>query len=324
VTAWGALLAAIAVVSLPTFAQAPGALPSEALPTGAEAPTASTVETAGLGSASGSAAVAADQAPAVAVDGAGSTGQPGPTDQAPLGDPAVTPSGGADVCAPDGSGDCAAVDLSESPVAPKAGGPEDPLFQRLLGGGPVEPAPVVAPAVGFGFESPTIPSWLWVVGILGGGALLLLRSRSMRALRGPDAISVVSRTQLGKDGNLAVVEVIEADGERRRLLVGFGSGAPRLVADLGRPMPEAEAAEASQPVASAAVQRVAPPPPANAASAWAKAVRGAETPDARRVPGPLVGGRPSALEHRHDLIKEVLAERTDDDPSDPSARGMLG
>lgn len=215
----------------------------------------------------------------------------------------------------------------ETPPDPMASTPrEQALYDRLLGAderGPgVELEP---PASGLDIEAPTVPGWLWVVGGVGGVALVLLRSRSLKALRGPDAISVVSRSQLGKDGSLAVIEVAEADGEKRRLLVGFGGGAPRLVADLGRPFPDAP--EAFIPLAPAPLVDPAdargsrprggatgegPPPIANAANAWARAVRDSGGP------GPAPGTR-GRLERRHDLIEEVLAEREEDD-----VRGVSG
>jgi len=50
-------------------------------------------------------------------------------------------------------------------------------------------------------------------------------------------MTVVSRTSLGDKSHLIVVDVTGADGERRRLLVGTGTGAPSLVADLGAVAP---------------------------------------------------------------------------------------
>jgi hypothetical protein len=37
---------------------------------------------------------------------------------------------------------------------------------------------------------------------------------------------------MGKDGTLALIEVHDGDSRKRRLLVGLGGGAPRLVADV--------------------------------------------------------------------------------------------
>jgi len=209
----------------------------------------------------------------------------------------------------------------------EATGEERALYDRLLGasGEGSDGDAVAPPPPGMGIEPPSVPGWLWVVGIVCGLGLLFLRSRSLKSLRGPDAISVVSRSQLGKDGSLAVVEVAEADGEKRRLLVGFGSGSPRLVADLGRPFPELPVSGPAPLVdrAGALGPRPAPRPDAelsgsvpvssgrsNAAGAWARAVRDAGGP----APAPtLTAAQAGRLERRHDLIEEVLAERGDDD-----------
>ncbi|MEC7949148.1 MAG: hypothetical protein VX265_16380 [Myxococcota bacterium] len=216
----------------------------------------------------------------------------------------------------------------ETVADPMASTPrEQALYERLLGADETRPVSDAdtPPAAGLDIEAPTVPGWLWVVGGVGGVGLLLLRSRSLKALRGPDAIAVVSRSQLGKDGSLAVVEVAEADGEKRRLLVGFGGGAPRLVADLGRPFPDApdgfvplaptplvERAEERGPRARAGGAGAGPQPSAKAANAWARAVRESGGP------GPAPGTR-GRLERRHDLIEEVLAEREEDD-----VRGVSG
>jgi len=47
-----------------------------------------------------------------------------------------------------------------------------------------------------------------------------------------------------------LIEVLDADGERRRLLVGTGAGAPNLVADLGQVA--VAAAPESTPIVQAA------------------------------------------------------------------------
>ena len=259
---------------------------------------------------------------AAPVDGAGVAPA---TEGAAAGPSALAGSQGDGAPASDAIGD---VTPEPQPVAPAPG--EQVLYERLLGQqDPALPASGTEGTQGLalGVEAPTVPGWLWVVGILGGAALLLLRSRSLKALRGPAAIGVLSRSHLGKDGSLAIVEVAEADGEKRRLLVGFGGGAPRLVADLGRPFPEAEeaglaelAGRAAQtgPRAAAGDGGRKPagsePSRGNAASAWARAVREAGPGE---VPPQAAGN--GRLERRHDLIQEVLAERGDDDP-----RGVVG
>jgi hypothetical protein len=315
----GALLAALLVLSTAPPARAQDTPPAEPPPAAAAAARVGVEDAAPLEAAQAVPSPDAADAPAdLGEPGAGEAVQPGAQPHAP---------------APPSDGGAAAPAEGADPLAATPG--EKALYDRLLGGGePTETAPATgAPPAGLGIDAPSVPGWLWVVGILGGAGLLFLRSRSLKALRGPDAIEVLSRSQLGKDGSLAVVEVAEADGEKRRLLVGFGSGAPRLVADLGRPFPDEP-----QPVAASLVERAAAagprspveepspavegapeaPPRANAASAWARAMRDAG--GAAAAPAPQVTPAAAArLERRHDLIQEVLAEREDDD-----VRGVVG
>lgn len=208
-------------------------------------------------------------------------------------------------------------------------------FERLFGdASPAETAPTTPPRL----PAPQMPLWLW--GLLGLMLLALLVSR--RTLfsgkrEADDGILVTSRTSLGREGNLAVVEVGDGTGGRRRLLVGFGSGAPRLVADL-TPMPEvlALAQETLGPRAiptvveaeetpSATTRRTPPPQrgPSVAdrplAAGPSDAERGGGLTTSQRWESALEaeGAAPPArrtatrpLESRGDLIAEVLAERT--------------
>lgn len=257
-------------------------------------------------------AVPEGAAPAQVRDAAGGTEALGPGDGA---GPPATESG-----APDPE---PVMGARASDIPPGPG--ERVLYDRLLGtdvGGGSTAGEGTGPALGLDVQPPAVPTWLWVVGLLGGVGLLLLRSRTMKVLSGPKPIEVMTRTALGKDGSLAVVEVTEADGEKRRLLVGFGGGAPRLVADLGRPFPDVVPGAVDDRAVAALHGRVAESGPrvvgggvktadgsrSNATAAWARAVRDA---DGGSLPPQAASGR---LERRHDLIKEVLAERGDDDP----------
>jgi hypothetical protein len=76
------------------------------------------------------------------------------------------------------------------------------------------------------------PWWSWPLGLFAIGALLIVRSRVQRQRVPIEAIHVVSRQHMGKDGTLALIEVQDGDSRKRRLLVGLGGGAPRLVADV--------------------------------------------------------------------------------------------
>ena len=226
----------------------------------------------------------------------------------------------------EGAEEAAPADAEPAPAADAL--PADPVYERLLGGEPeARPDAAVAPPA---LRAPQMPVWLW--GILALMVVALIASRrSLLPKRGKDeGIDVRSRATLGKDGNLAVVEVGDGVGGRRRLLVGFGTGAPRLVADL---TPLAEFAppasgdlDGGAPV-GATLDRVvddagtapvrerptlvrAVEEPATGAmdpnDRWEEALRQAEGKAeraARRRP-------PRPLERRGDLIAEVLAERT--------------
>lgn len=119
---------------------------------------------------------------------------------------------------------------AEAPAAP---GATDTTYTRLFGGaGAAAPAETAAPAPSaWGLAGP-----LALLAAAGFGAWKL--KRSVPALAGARPIDVVGRQPLGDRGALVLVDVIDAEGERRRLLVGTGGGPPTLVADLGlAPLP---------------------------------------------------------------------------------------
>jgi hypothetical protein len=103
---------------------------------------------------------------------------------------------------------------------------ESEAYARLFAEGAEESAP--APS------EPVLPGWIYPAAL---GFFGLWAATRLRAPQGGDvptaAMSVVSRTPLGDRSHLLVVDVTGADGERRRLLIGTGTGAPSLVADLG-------------------------------------------------------------------------------------------
>ena len=76
-----------------------------------------------------------------------------------------------------------------------------------------------------------------------------LRSSVSREASGKP-LQVLCRHPLGDRTALVLLEVIDADGERRRLLIGTGAGAPTLVADLGQ-VPDLVEPVAELPVARA-------------------------------------------------------------------------
>ena len=123
-----------------------------------------------------------------------------------------------------------------NPVAPSAPTVEvdDAEFQRLLGSAPAA-SDSAASGERKAIDSVAAAAWPWwsiPLGLLAVGALLVVRGRALNKDMPMEAIHVVSRQPMGKDGSLALIEVHDGDARPRRLLVGLGGGAPRLVADV--------------------------------------------------------------------------------------------
>lgn len=139
-------------------------------------------------------------------------------------------------------------------------------YQRLFGAEP--PAPSEAPAP---VEAPS--PWKLVVpaGLGAVGLFMMWRMRAVKPGVGPGRpLEVICRQPLGDRNALVLLEVVDADGERRRLLVGTGGGAPSLVADLGQaPVLEDAPARAAVPAvvaaASSPAAQVDAPRPVNIA-----------------------------------------------------------
>ncbi len=205
----------------------------------------------------------------------------------------------------------------------------DPTYERLLGDQPPTPTP----------ESPealSLPIWVWplaallVLLVLGGR---FLESRRRKSAGPPLELRLISRLSLGREGQLAVIEVADGAGAYRRLLVGLGGGAPRLVMELDSSTFESALVAngvPAEPRARPTESRPARPTPDSgpterpAESRARPATSRPATPDARR---------PLAV--RSDLIQEVLAEREGPLEGEPPAedqekppaytfRGLLG
>jgi hypothetical protein len=125
--------------------------------------------------------------------------------------------------------------------APKA----DPLYDQLLGGPAAASAPAPSPAA--------LATWsgLWPLGLAAVGAGAVWLATRKRVARAADSVTVLARTALGtSQAGVVVIEVQDATGKARRLLLGTGgSGAPTLLADLGEeePVEIEEAPAAPQP-----------------------------------------------------------------------------
>ncbi len=72
-----------------------------------------------------------------------------------------------------------------------------------------------------------------LLGALGLYAAWRLKRQQPKIADEARPIVVLGRESLGDRSALVLVEVVESDGERRRLLIGTGGSAPTLVADLG-------------------------------------------------------------------------------------------
>lgn len=90
-------------------------------------------------------------------------------------------------------------------------------------------------------ESSSGSRWSWVMGLLGLGAagvMVLMRKQLQGKLTQSDQkMEILARQNLGGNAALVLMEVEAQDGETRRLLIGLGDGAPKLVSDLGGSIP---------------------------------------------------------------------------------------
>jgi len=109
----------------------------------------------------------------------------------------------------------------------------DPALEaRLLG---EADAPHSDAVVGIPSASEASFQWLWIVGGLCVAAVgFVVRKRVTSKVVAPrQGMQVVERVVLQGNNGLTVVDVAQTEGTVRRLLVGTGTGAPVLVADLG-------------------------------------------------------------------------------------------
>ncbi len=126
----------------------------------------------------------------------------------------------------------AETDDSTSEAADQAANNEKREFDRLFGAKPETKQSAQEQAIVQQSSGAAMPWWAWPMGMFAMGALLMVRSRMYNKELPTKAIRIVSRQHLGKEGALALIELSDGDARTRRLLVGLGGGAPRLVADV--------------------------------------------------------------------------------------------
>lgn len=208
-----------------------------------------------------------------------------------------------------------AIDAADAPPPPT-----DPLYDRLLGD--ANPEPVLSSVAAAPGPTTGLLAGLWPLGLaaIGAGLVWVARKR-VPALGAPngDGPWVVGRASLGTGaGSVVVVDVRDAAGRTRRLLVSTGSGTPALLADLGEDTRD-EAAERAldqelergldRELERTAARNAARSPVQNAASVPA-GIRGSSAPESH---GPTAIGR--ARTAAYAAFSGTTLDTTDDPPS---------
>lgn len=192
---------------------------------------------------------------------------------------------------------------------------EPTTYDRLFGDVPAPAVTEQAPAPDepdLGLTTLVTPIGFGIAGI--GVALWLKRSATRKGPNG-EVLAIVGRVAAGEKSSLLVVEVEDADGDRRRILLGCGGGTTTFLADLGiragsaafDPTPvfveSADLAESPEELAAARVTATflgadprpaspAPPPPRTEPSGSASTGRGA--PPLRNVAEEIIAERLSS------------------------------
>ena len=182
-------------------------------------------------------------------------------------------------------------------------------FQRLFGANKPHGTQKADKKVAAQTAEMAWPWWVWPVGLLAIGVLLIVRGRINGAKVPVEAIKVVSRQAMGKEGTLALIEVHDGDSRKRRLLVGLGGGAPRLVADVSA---WEVAVAAPSNIANDAVAIMGPDPEAQAGVEDIRpqlhvAPKAFETHLAQAAD--RFDDQEAPMNNKADLIEEVLAQR---------------
>ncbi len=167
---------------------------------------------------------------------------------------------------------------------------------RLLGPeAATAPAPVASAPLGGG-----LPLTWPLLGLAAGGGLLWLgRKKALTPLSTVEELRVVGRATLAKDSTVSLLEVRDATGQWRRLLVGSGAQGPQLLTGLGHDgltdLPEVPA----YPVRGALVPQPQPAPAPAPLIRTAPPVQAPAAPAATAPPLPQapIYDRPPPVRH---------------------------
>jgi len=209
-------------------------------------------------------------------------------------------------------------DLEARLLGPASDVPVATVPVTATGSAPVV-APVATPAVAVA-PAPATPSlemppwWTFPLLALGLGWAWTQRKRTEKVEA--DAMRVLGRTPLGKDASVVLLEVRDAHGAWRRLLVGSGGDGPQLITGLGA----GGTAQAPQPVASTL------PAPAPVARRAQKAFTAFMDREEAHLDLPEVPAYPVAEPAPPAAPPSMVASWTRDDAADPvpAARPVLG
>ncbi len=177
------------------------------------------------------------------------------------------------------------------------------------------PAVAVAPAPAPATPSLEMPPW-WSFPLLALGLGWAWTQRRRTSKVEADAMRVLGRASLGKDASVVLLEVRDAHGAWRRLLVGSGGDGPQLITGLGA----GGTALAPAPVASAL------PAPAPVGRRAQRAFTAFMDREEAHLDLPEVPAYPVAETAPPVAPSSMVASWTRDDDADPvpSARPVLG
>lgn len=139
-----------------------------------------------------------------------------------------------------------------------------------------------------------MPLWVYPLAMVFVVAALLFAQRKRKSPVNPGEIRILSKTPLGREGSLAIVEVGSDDGDSKKLLLGLhGNSAPRLIDYLSSEQVIAMVSEDSRGNSAQAPSR-------NNSGESFDSFLSRESQKEQKDP---------VLENRNDLVDEVLKAR---------------